>query len=371
MKIIHKWLLIAILLSFTPNVFAYQLMSCGSTPAHWPNRTYKTYIAPVSFPSGSDWWNALQRAVTLVNRNPSNYWMSAVQGNNQVARYNGRNEVWFSANSTELGGFTAVTWSKWNNKCELTEADVLFSIAEKWTTSNFAGYAWGYGGYYRPITGTAIHELGHAAGLGHEGRYYNIMGADYTFTHRNGTIAESYLGEDSANALVKVYGLVPYINYQDLSVTHWYRSGESGGYSDHKRLPLLSSSGSVLSCTPQYNVGHCNGDGSEGDQYYKVTRGQTIQYPIGLENNGRDSKTVNVRFYLSTDNNISTADTYLTQGTVTITRDLPNYYNIPVTLPTSLTVGKVYYLGVIVDATNTVSELDETNNSTYTGIKVY
>lgn len=371
MKGMLKWLLLAILIGLTPNVFAYQLITCGSTPAHWPNSYYKTYVSPISFPTNTEWWTALQRAATLVNRNPSNYWMSAVSGDNQVARYNGRSEVWFSANTTDLGGFTAVTWYNMNDKCEITEADVLFSTAEKWTTSNAASAAWGYGGNYRPIVGTATHELGHAAGLAHEGQYYNIMGAEYTFTHRNGDTAESYLGEDSANALVQVYGLVPDNTYQDLSVTHWYRSGESGGYSEHLRLPLLASDGTKLSCLSQYNVGHCTGEGSEGDQFYKVTNGQTIQFPIGVENNGRDSQTVKVSFYLSTNNTISSADTYLTQGTVTITRDLPNYYNIPLTLPCDLTVGSVYYIGAIVDATDTVSELDETNNTTYTGIIVY
>lgn len=59
-----------------------------------------------------------------------------------------------------------------------------------------------YGGGSRPFQTTAIHEFGHAAGLGHENAEYNIMGEDWTHISCNGSTYRSYVGEDANDGLV-------------------------------------------------------------------------------------------------------------------------------------------------------------------------
>jgi hypothetical protein len=356
-------------------------MVCGSqgTPVKWPTNYLEMSVDPVSMPSGQSNWNVFQRALTLINNNPSNFWFGMRSGNNNVkVGLNGISEVWFTNDPNLIWGSSsspnspAVTYRRLDNNCRLFEADLLVNRNQSWSYSNAASTSIAYGGNLRQLVPTLVHELGHVTGLEHEGRYYNIMGMDYTHVNRvNGGVSEGYVGEDASVGLVAAYGLVANTAYQDVSLTHWERTGVDGGYSVHRRVPLLSSTGQVLTCTTQKNTGSCVGDNYEGDQYYKVTRGQSVKLKLGYENNGRDTKAVKTRYYISTDANITSADTYIGEATYTLARDLPNYYQYSLVIPASLTVGKVYYIGAIIDSNNAIPEKSELNNTSYTAIKVY
>jgi hypothetical protein len=174
--------------------------------------------------------------------------------------------------------------------------------------------------------------------------------------------------------LVALYGLNA-ATRQDLGLTHWVRTGISGEYSVHRRVPIYSNTGAALVCSPQYGT-TCRRDQFEGDQYFRVNRGQVVNVSFGYENNGRDSKAVLVRYYLSADNTITSVDTLIGEKSYTLARDLPNYYNYTMTIPTTLTPSTAtakrrYYIGAIIDANNAVAEANEANNTTYTGIEVY
>ena len=56
------------------------------------------------------------------------------------------------------------------------------------------------------LRATASHELGHALGLQHENRLYNIMGDDFSHTYANGNLLISGRGEDASEGLVRIYG---------------------------------------------------------------------------------------------------------------------------------------------------------------------
>ncbi|MBU1425895.1 MAG: fibronectin type III domain-containing protein, partial [Gammaproteobacteria bacterium] len=97
------------------------------------------------------------------------------------------------------------------------------------------------------------------------------------------------------------------------------------------------------------------------------TAGGYIYVSDTLKNQGAVASTVSVRvgYYLSTDNIITTADTFLGYRTAsTVAAGASNSVaSSYVTIPAGLTVGSTYYLGAIVDYTGLEAETDETNNA--------
>jgi len=84
-----------------------------------------------------------------------------------------------------------------------------------------------------------------------------------------------------------------------------------------------------------------------------------------------DSPSVTVECFLSTDKSISTTDTYLgssTQGPLTPGQSVVSYRG-HITVPPHVLPGS-YNLGVVVDRTNQVKELDETNNVLWKTVSV-
>ena len=82
---------------------------------------------------------------------------------------------------------------------------------------------------YRPFQTTAMHELGHSVGLGHEADEHNIMGRDWEHIHVNGDTARAYAGEDACDGRGPgASGVV-----EDLQVTTWEYEDPSGEYSNN------------------------------------------------------------------------------------------------------------------------------------------
>lgn len=388
-----KLFVLLVLFLLSNQVFAFRVETCNGGLVKWSTNTRNIAADPATIPANQTAWNLLQRAITQINRNPSNFQMSMTAlptaiTNQQAALDNASNEVFFSVDPTIMGNLTAFA-SVNISGCNQTSVDVIFHRrpsdvsppGTNWSysttvapTTSYGGQT-GYGGILLPFVSAAMHEFGHFSGLNHEERYYNMMGSDDTHIYRNGNNAETTsLGEDASNGLVALYGLNA-ATRQDLGLTHWVRAGISGEYSVHRRVPVYSSTGTVLACSPQYGT-TCTRDQSEGDQYFRVNRGQVVNVNFGYENNGRDSKTVLVRYYVSVDNTITSTDILIGEKSYTLVRDLPNYYNYTMTIPTNLTPSTAttkrrYYIGAIIDANNAVAEVNEANNTTYTGIEVY
>jgi hypothetical protein len=218
---------------------------------------------------------------------------------------------------------------------------------------------WNYGGSFRPFQTTAIHELGHALGLAHTNNTYNIMGTDWTHIHANGTTARSYLGEDAANGVVYLYGTSG-STLEDLGVTHWKYLGTSGEYSTHQKTRVTNSSGGAL---PTFTV--------SGETGYYVSKGQVVRLELTYENNGKTTQSSSdVRFYVSTNNTISTSDTLLGSTTFSLGRNTVMTTSNSLTIPSSLTSGVTYYLGAVIDADGSLGEMTEGNNATYLPIRI-
>ena len=315
----------------------------------------------VSFPSGSPYRTALSNVVARMNNNPSKLQFSQTFNDSSIAFDNEQSEVWFSNDSSLFHGHTAITyifWEWWSGDTD--EADVIFLVGEDWTTSMNKTSLWAYGGPWRPFENSVAHEYGHAAGGedDHEDDEYNIMGEDYTHMHCNGSTCRSYFGEDFFNGLVRLYDPAG-LNRQDVSVTLFKWVGRIGEYSDHGLCKMYDSAGVEL---PSKTY--------EGQRRYDVKRGQVVRVHFTYENQGENTKTVNAGYYISTDSTIGTADSRFATQSFTLSRGDVYTQSVTVTLPSNLTSGKTYYLGVIVDYDNKLAEVDGANNAAYHIIKI-
>lgn len=408
-KKLVKWILPLAALFATDQAFAYRQIVCGTlgtTPVYSIQDAGLSvyYTGITADPVTAQRYNAITAAFSIFNKNPSARTMTgsvyvsgatdATTGGTATATGgltgNGKSEIFFApptmlyangqpfVSPSALASTHIIRKPYSNGQCHITEADIVFNSTINWQTTNLRSTSFAYGGTNHDLTNVALHEIGHWFGLAHENRYYNVMGiAD---THANSYVDSSlneklqaYLGEDASNGLVKIYGETTNLAKQDLSVTHWGRSGEIAAngqdpYSTHGRLGLYNSTGSALLPCVSTSGAACSGF---SERFYRANKGQQIMTHFGFENNGLSAQTAQIRYYLSTDTAITSSDTLLLTTTLTnITRDTPDYRTAVVTLPANLTTNAKYYVGVIIDYDNKITELNETNNTAYSAILV-
>jgi len=364
-----------LLLCNAREAMAYKfLKTCGGTPAKWASNVYAV-SADTNFSSGP-WRTALSSVVNSWNNNPSFLGYSISYGDTSVALGNGQSEVWWAPNP----GFVAATytWLATSPPCRYTEADIVFNSTPTLTTP--PGYPWidtpdkanifTYGGNYRSFQSAAIHEFGHAGGLGHTANTYSVMGTEYTHLSTNGSIARGYVGEDASAGMVALYGLWPN-GPEDVAVVHWRWDGTAtpddpptGGYSNHCRTRIFSSAGTVL---PLVSDGGNPCYGKEPS--YIVSRGQTVLLELTYENLGKSTQMITNGYYLSADSTITTADQFLGGNSFAIARNTAYTATVQLVIPTNVTSG-YHWLGAVVDYIGAIKELHEDNNATYVGIWV-
>lgn len=332
---------------------------CGDQKVTWDSNAINLRSASVSFPSGSSWLSALSTSISRVNENPSPFNFSLTSGDTSVGFDNGQNEIWFSSDSAYSPAVT-YTWTTcywlFGYHTSIDETDIVFYNGTSYTTSTSTTALWPYGGASRPFHTTAIHELGHALGLNHVNTEYNIMGQDWTHIHANGSSTRAYFGEDASDGAVALYGLG---SGEDVGLVQWKHLGASGEYSTHQRTKLYNTSGVELA-----------GSSFEGARRYNVNKGQTVQLELTAENNGAHTQNPSLGFYVSTNNIISTGDTLIGTGGLTLSRDNVYTFKVNVVIPNNLVSGSNYWLGAVIDRTGSIAEITESNNATYIPIRV-
>ena len=345
------------------NAYGYRI--CGDVNLKLSSNQLTLHSSDVSFPAGY-WQNGLNNAISQYNKNPSNFFYSRVSDTNGLGLGNGESEVWGSTDTTILQGAPAIAYSYWS--CywlfgyhgNMTEGDVVFDYRApfQWTATSQKSALFSYSGTGRLLQGTAIHELGHAAGLLHENRTYNVMGTDFTHLATNGVTSNGYVGEDAGNGDVFLYGVWTG-GPEDLGVAHWRYSGASGHYSTHARTRIFNPSTGVELAKSTVS----------GEPRYNVTRGGLVSTEFTYENMGRDNLTgINVRWYISTNDTISTADRQIGSGTFNLSRDWVSTTRTTLRIPADLAAGANYWIGVIINPAGAIAESDRSNNATYIGI---
>ena len=229
--------LILALTALAEKASAYSYRGVSGRKVVWIAPSIAFHAGKKSFPAGSPFRDALLEANFRWNQTPSNFkFGSPIWGDASIGRGNGQNEIWFTRDQGVLKGSGARCYYWVTGFAGLgfyVEADIVFD-AGRWWSPSYCRYEHlaPYGGPNHPFTTAAIHEMGHALGLGHENRWKNVMGQDSThvLTHQN--FALGYAGPDATLGAIFLYGAYGY-SWEDLAVTHWKYGGASGEYSVH------------------------------------------------------------------------------------------------------------------------------------------
>ncbi len=350
-------LTLALALALSPEAAAWEQQTTNSgSPMEWGSSSYTTYVHPDLWADTSKRQD-IQEVVAAINRNPSYFWMSAVEDDDRdTPSQNWESEVVETTTPGTVCGAPACAWTwswVWG---DTIESDVWIGDTGSLVTGTTRDDIGEYDDdeTQRSYRTVLFHEFGHTTGLDHEDSVYNIMGQDWDHVHANGTVFDGYLGEDATAGLVSIYGSYPGSYYEDVSVSHWKHTGSAGDYSTHGRGQIYLDKAAG---TQPWNDGTV-------DPYWVLNRGTTYTFELTLENSGASSQTVDFIVVASTNDLITTSDHELARyNSWTLSPNSPLESTVTITLPTTL-AADTYHIGVVIDPDDKVSEVDETNNGT-------
>lgn len=359
---------------------------------HWADSVYKPVLDPVTLPEGSPQYFAVLEAIDRMNRNPSQfrYVFGGMDNGEGVAVNNGESEIWMKDLGADFSKTSAIEQSNsdYSPTCIATESDIIINThyrmarppaeSNKLTYSNQKSQLFVYGGSYANFVSTVMHELGHSAGLQHEGDVLNLMGGNNLLI-ANGDRVEPYIGEDAAAGLIALFGISAGAQ-EDVSVSHW-RYGDKLALKDgsvfslHHRTRLFDAKNIELTMACPYVNPDLNGSLITAcpEPVYRVNKGQVVNLELSYENAGKTSSiAVVASYYLSTDNKIDETDTLLKSSRFSIKRDSkPSTISTKLIIPKTVVSGNHYWLGCYVSPSRGVlKESNENNNQTYVEIKI-
>jgi hypothetical protein len=383
------------LLCMAPSAHAFTLQRCAdgspttdpSVSAKWRAGTLVTFLARNSdFDRGPEesstrlpntYKSVLEWAIAQYERAPHNL-DAFIRYDTPVTGVlgNGNNEIFFVSDPNQACS-DGCTYNLSSCASGMTESDVRFR-KRVWTTSTAKGKHWLYAAdKFIDFRSVALHELGHSFGLGHTATTFNLMGDSHRHSHTNGAFSVPFIGADDANGLVRLYGNRSAAK-PEISVSHWrFTSPDPSqpAYSLHRFESIYDSAGGKT-----LTVGTLP---NSQERLYTVKRGQVVRPEFSLESTGVGTGTgFEVRYYLSTDDDIGTTDQLLaTFSGQTLGTFANKHYQQSVRIPTNATTGRTLYLGIIVDALNQISEEHEdsfgnpnpsasTGNATYIPITI-
>ena len=354
----------SVLLALSAPGFAASWLECNGDSGkklRWGGNSTTARINTISF-SGSA-LTAARRGIDATNLNPSPFSINDTTETGGVGSGNGQNEVY--ANGISPPGRARMRYHcywffGWHYG--LDEVDIeLDSTGRTWTSSTAKSANFAYTGSALPIDAVINHEAGHYLGLMHVNSEYNVMGDSWRHHHTNGSTARTYFGEDAAYGSRVLYGSQSSA-FRDVSASHWRRTGASGEYSSHGRVRVRNSTNAWTLSSITIN----------GEPGYRVNRGTTVRPEFTIENNGKHTHS-NVSFgiYVSTNDYISYGDRRLGGGTFGSIHPNDVYTTtIPVYIPSDLNSGQNYWIGIIVDEDNDISEVSGSNNRAYIPIRI-
>ncbi|MEQ1484289.1 hypothetical protein [Methyloglobulus sp.] len=390
-------LLVLVSLLQAAQTSAWEQIRC-ITPAnkdkkkHWADSVYKPVLDPATIPEGSPQYFAVLQAIDRMNSNPSQfrYVFGGMDNGDGIAINNGESEISMKDLGADFSKTSAIEQSDsdYSPTCTATESDIIInthyrmarppSEFNKLTYNNQKSQLFAYGGSYANFVSTVMHELGHSAGLQHEGDVLNLMGGNNLLI-ANGDRVEPYIGEDAASGLIALFGISASAQ-EDVSVSHW-RYGDKlvlkdgSVFSLHHRTRLFDGKNIELTMACPYGNPDLNGPLITAcpEPVYQVNKGQAVNLELSYENSGKTmSVGIVASYYFSTDNKIDETDTLLKTSKFPIKRDsLPSTISTKLNIPKTVVSGNHYWLGChISPSRGALKESNENNNQTYVEIKI-
>jgi len=315
---------------------AASFRTCNGHKQTWRSDRTTMYINTNSMPVGSIWdlqtqymmheWN------TIKGSNFTYYVGRDTDGS--VNTSNGKNEISFLYKPSE--SYLGITNSRYKcywlfgTKYGYTETDIHLNTRYSWTSHGFTGSNTGSPYNFQLVM---LHELGHALGLLHSDNRPATMNTYYYNGGPNGHYNRVEPHGDDRYGLRILYP--DSSTGRDVSVSRFHNTGGSTSKNIIKTI--------------------------SGSRTTRLYRGSQYDLQYTMENLGTQSESVNIRFYISTNSYISTADTYI--GSTTWNMGAGSFATATkrITIPTSL-ASRTYYIGYIIDPYNNIPENDNLNN---------
>ncbi len=318
----------------------------------WVNHRSVRFLSPSIFPEGSDAETVILQALTLWNIVPSTdfrYSYARADQDYPIDHFDGFNDT-AAVPSHELDpGVLGVTYLV-NDGDQWFDMDVIFN-----SLPGDVGYTFELNPDCDVITSPtpdhgysllliAVHEFGHALGLGHDPTGAEAPGSSWFIATMNprypsgGPIGDQNIVElhtDDRNGLRYLY---PHTGQSATPVADLAASGYTHSNSIGKAVPVYF--------TPS-----------------EIGPGEAVNVRNVIENFGSTNEFfVDQGFYLSPDSAITTADPFLgaIQWDIAFGGALENEIAVP--LPSDLRAG-TYFLGSILDDLDEIAELYEDNNT--------
>lgn len=335
-----------------PRASAFSYYISNGVPVTWPGGISLRYLSPSTFPAGSVTEQHILEAMGLWNIVPAasfQYNYSTLDQDYPIDSFDGFNDT-AAVPSTQLDpGVLGVTYLV-NSGPDWYDMDILFSatplnvgytfdpnpdchVIDEPTPSNGFSFLL-----------VAVHELGHALGLGHEPIGNEPAGTPWFIATMNprypsgGPIGQENIIELHTDDRAGLRFLYPHSGPSGPAYVDLACSGYASSVNIGRAVPVSVTPGVVLP-------------------------GDVLSATTVLENLGTTSEFfVSLGYYLSNDDVITTADLFLGTLDWDLAFEDGVEFGVNVPMPADIAAG-TYYLGSILDDDDSVAELYEDNNA--------